>query len=76
MILPSLSRRGVKAYLWLFWLGLHKTMMTIRMMENRRCQNASSIHRSRQSGKITCFAILDPIKTYLATKSKIQARDR
>ncbi len=35
--------------LWLLALGRHRTMMTIRMTEKRRCQKASSTHSSRQS---------------------------
>lgn len=36
-------------YLWLLAEGLHRTMMTHRMTENKRCQKASSTHSSLQS---------------------------
>lgn len=36
-------------YLWLLAEGLHSTIMTQRMTENKRCQNASSTHNSLQS---------------------------
>ena len=36
----NLSSRGVKAYLWLLLLGRQRTMMTQRITEKRRCQNA------------------------------------
>lgn len=36
-------------YLWLLADGRHRNMMTNRMMENKKRQNASSIHSSLQS---------------------------
>ena len=48
--LPSLSKSGVKAYRWLFFEGVQSTIIPNNMTENKRCQNASSIHKSRQSG--------------------------
>lgn len=39
----------VMSYLWLLADGLHKNMMTSRMMENKNLQKASSTHSSIQS---------------------------
>jgi len=41
--------RGEVLYLWLFAEGLHKKIMTSRILENRKRQKASSIHSSLQS---------------------------
>ncbi len=43
--------RGEALYLWLLADGLHKNMMTSRILENRKRQKASSIHSSLQSYK-------------------------
>ncbi len=40
-------------YLWLLADGRHRNMMTNRMMENKKRQNASSIHSSLQSFRHT-----------------------
>ena len=36
-------------YLWLFAVGRHKTIITSRTIENKKCQKASSSHNSDQS---------------------------
>ena len=60
--MPSASRSGVKAYRLLFCDGLQRNMMTQSIVENKKCQKASSIHRSRQSGILRehSFGIFQP----------------
>ena len=55
--MPELLSHQEVTYRWLFAVGLHNTMMTMRMMEKRRCQKASSTHSSFQS----CKHITPPI---------------
>ena len=62
--------KGKTENLWLFWLGRQSTMMTQRRHEKRRCQKASSTHKSfhwvRQS---TTYGTIEFLYTELANCS-------
>lgn len=50
---PDMTSPPHLPYLWLLADGRHRNMMTNRMMENKKRQNASSIHSSLQSCRRT-----------------------